>query len=63
VDDGLGTFRASGYQGQWILATPALDLLAVRLGRSDESCNDACTAWRAAIVDALGPHVRDGRSG
>ena len=65
VDDGLGTFRASGYRGQWILATPALDLLVVRLGHADETCNDANTVWRAAIVDAFrgtGPTVT-GRSG
>lgn len=55
VDDDLGTFRASGYEGQWILATPALDLLVVRLGKSPEAANDANTAWRQAIVDAFRP--------
>ena len=67
VGDDLGTFRASGYRGQWILASPRLDLLVVRLGRGAESCEDANTAWRAAIVDAFRPlldtAVTSGRSG
>ena len=53
VDDGLGTFRASGFRGQWVLVAPARDLVAVRLGHGDESCGAANTAWRAAIVDAF----------
>ena len=53
VDDDLGTFRASGYEGQSILICPALDLLAVRLGRSTAEMYAALAEWRAQLVDAL----------
>jgi CubicO group peptidase (beta-lactamase class C family) len=53
VDDDLGTFRASGYEGQSILICPALDLLAVRLGRSTAEMYTALAEWRAHLVDAL----------
>jgi len=54
VGDELGSWWASGYDGQSILLCPALDLLVVRLGRSP--ADDAPAAlfdWRARIVDAF----------
>ncbi len=57
VGDELGGFWANGYAGQSILCVPALDLVVVRLGRSDPSHADALRSWRdditrAAIADA-----------
>jgi hypothetical protein len=34
VGDDLGTFWASGFEGQSIMVCPPLDVVAVRLGRS-----------------------------
>jgi CubicO group peptidase (beta-lactamase class C family) len=54
VGDELGTFWASGYEGQSIMCCPPLDLLTVRLGRSTEDDHTATLArWRAAVVDAF----------
>jgi len=53
VDDDMGSFRASGYEGQSILITPGLDLLAVRLGHSTAEMYNALREWRKALVDAL----------
>jgi CubicO group peptidase (beta-lactamase class C family) len=56
VGDDLGTFWASGYDGQSLMICPPLDLMAVRLGRSPEDHhNPNLTAWRAALVDAFRP--------
>jgi CubicO group peptidase (beta-lactamase class C family) len=54
VDDDLGTFWASGYEGQSVLVTPGLDTIVVRLGRSQlDAQTDALTDWRAEMVTAL----------
>jgi CubicO group peptidase (beta-lactamase class C family) len=56
VGDDLGTFWASGYDGQSLMMCPPLDLVVVRLGRSpDEHHNPNLKAWRAAMVDAFRP--------
>ena len=56
VGDDLGTFWASGYEGQSLLLCPPLDLMVVRLGRSpDDHHNPELTAWRARMVDAFRP--------
>jgi CubicO group peptidase (beta-lactamase class C family) len=57
VGDDLGTFWASGYEGQSLMLCPPLDLMAVRLGRSpeDDNHNPDLTTWRAALVDAFRP--------
>lgn len=52
-DDGRGTFRCSGYDGQTIVCCPALDAVVVRLGRTVEAKKDALVEWRAAMLDAL----------
>jgi CubicO group peptidase (beta-lactamase class C family) len=51
--DTLGTWRASGYEGQSITLCPALDLVVVRLGKTDIAYNPYLVAWRAAVVDAF----------
>ena len=54
VGDDLGTFWASGYEGQSLMLCPPLDLMTVRLGRSpDDHHNPNLTAWRARVVDAF----------
>jgi CubicO group peptidase (beta-lactamase class C family) len=49
----LGTFRASGYEGQTITVCPALDLLVVRLGKTAHEREDFLVPWRAAMVEAF----------
>ena len=49
----LGTFRASGYEGQTITICPALDLLVVRLGKTAHEREDFLVPWRAAMVRAF----------
>jgi CubicO group peptidase (beta-lactamase class C family) len=53
VDDELGSFRASGYEGQSILCCPGLDVVAVRMGRSSAEQYPSLTQWRADVVDAF----------
>jgi len=49
--DTLGTFRASGYEGQSITICPALDLIVVRL--ADPPSMTRLEAWRADVVEAF----------
>jgi CubicO group peptidase (beta-lactamase class C family) len=51
--DTLGTFRASGYEGQSITICPPLDLVVVRLGRTPYEREDEVIPWRAAMVQAF----------
>jgi CubicO group peptidase (beta-lactamase class C family) len=51
--DSLGTWRAAGYEGQSITLCPALDLVVVRLGKTDIAHNPGLVAWRAAVVNAF----------
>ncbi len=51
--DTLGTFRASGYEGQSIAICPALDLIVVRLGRTPTERDPDLVAWRAKVVQAF----------
>ena len=53
VGDDLGTFWANGYEGQSIMLCPALDLLVVRLGKSDKARYPALSGWRARVVAAF----------
>lgn len=56
VDDDLGSWWASGYDGQSILLCPALDLIVVRLGHTtDDAGGDALYEWRRRVVDAFRP--------
>jgi CubicO group peptidase (beta-lactamase class C family) len=49
----LGTFRASGYEGQSISVCPALDLVAVRLGRTPYEREGNLDPWRLALLQAF----------
>ena len=49
----LGTFRASGYEGQSITICPALDLVVVRLGKTPLEQKPNLVPWRAAVVQAF----------
>jgi CubicO group peptidase (beta-lactamase class C family) len=51
--DTLGTFRASGYQGQSITICPTLDLVVVRLGKTPHESEPNLVPWRAAMVEAF----------
>ncbi len=53
--DGLGTFRAAGYEGQMILLVPDLDAVIVRLGKTPPSLKQELVRWRRALVPALAP--------
>ncbi|HMD47379.1 MAG TPA: hypothetical protein VKG43_14525, partial [Acidimicrobiales bacterium] len=59
VDDGRGTFWASGFRGQSVVVCPALDLVLVRLGDTPAEQKPELVAWRAAVVAAFD---RDGPS-
>ena len=51
----LGTFRASGYEGQSISVCPLLDLVVVRLGKTPYERETNVDPWRAAMIDAFAP--------
>lgn len=53
IGDELGSFRASGYEGQSILCVPDLDLIVVRLGKTSEALVDELTSWRRRMRDAF----------
>jgi CubicO group peptidase (beta-lactamase class C family) len=52
-DNPLGTFRASGYEGQSISICPALDLVVVRLGKTPLERKLNLVPWRIAMVEAF----------
>jgi CubicO group peptidase (beta-lactamase class C family) len=51
--DSLGSFRASGYEGQSITVCPSLDLIVVRLGKTPLDRTPLLAPWRAAMVAAF----------
>jgi CubicO group peptidase (beta-lactamase class C family) len=53
VDDGRGTFRAAGYEGQSITICPTHDLVVVRLGKTPAERAEHLAAWRADMVAAF----------
>lgn len=53
TEDAFGSFWANGYEGQSILVCPALDLVLVRIGRTDEAGCARLPSWRARVVDAF----------
>jgi CubicO group peptidase (beta-lactamase class C family) len=53
--DQLGTFRASGYEGQSITICPTHDLVVVRLGRTVAAHYPDLIRWRADMVRAFDP--------
>ncbi|MEY2470145.1 MAG: hypothetical protein QOF21_2843 [Actinomycetota bacterium] len=53
VGDEYGSFRCSGYEGQSILCVPALDLVVVRLGKTDAARYPLLTDWRRRVTEAF----------
>ena len=53
TDDGRGTYSAHGYEGQRIIAAPALDLVIVRLGSTPADRSEHLRAWEDAVLDAV----------
>lgn len=53
VGDDVGSFRASGFEGQSIQVSPGIDLLVVRLGYSTAEMYPTLGAWRAKVVSTL----------
>jgi len=52
-DDGHGTFRCAGYEGQSITVCPAADLVVVRLGKTPADRYPDLARWRAAVVSSF----------
>ena len=48
--DDLGTFAARGYEGQYTVVVPALDLVVVRLGRSPAECKPNLLAFLDEVI-------------
>jgi CubicO group peptidase (beta-lactamase class C family) len=56
VDDGRGTFWASGFEGQRIMCVPQNDMVLVRLGRSPgDDAGNALLAWSDDLIAAFDP--------
>ena len=53
--DTLGTFRASGYEGQSITICPTHDLVVVRLGQTAAAHSPDLARWRTDMVNAFNP--------
>jgi CubicO group peptidase (beta-lactamase class C family) len=53
--DTVGTFRASGYNGQSIIVCPSYDLVVVRLGKTPAEHYPELARWREDMVSAFGP--------
>ena len=53
--DTLGSFRASGYEGQSITICPAYDLVLVRLGKTPADHYPDLSQWRADLFRAFSP--------
>lgn len=50
-----GTFWAAGHEGQYIDICPALDLVLVRMGRTDADHSEDLKNWRTRVIDAFAP--------
>lgn len=53
TNDGRGTYSAHGYEGQRIIAAPALDLVIVRLGSTPAERAEHLRAWEDAVLNAF----------
>jgi CubicO group peptidase (beta-lactamase class C family) len=49
-----GTFGAHGYEGQYLLVSPAQDLVVVRLGKTTADQRPDLSALLRAVVVAFG---------
>lgn len=50
---GPGSFSANGYEGQYTVAVPDLDLVLVRHGKTPLAKKDAVKAWIADVADSF----------
>lgn len=50
ANDQRGTFWASGYEWQRVMCVPSCDLVAVRLGKTDQDNYDTPKAWFGELV-------------
>ena len=50
---GAGSFSANGYQGQFTLCVPDLDMVIVRHGKTDAAKGPEVKAWIKAIADCF----------
>lgn len=53
MGDDFGTFRCAGYEGQSIWCVPALDLVVVRLGKTDAARYPLLADWRSRVNAAF----------
>jgi CubicO group peptidase (beta-lactamase class C family) len=53
-DNPYGTFWAAGHEGQYIDVCPALDLVLVRMGRTDAEHGEPLKRWRTEVIEAFG---------
>ena len=51
--DPFGTFWAAGHEGQYIDVCPALDLVLVRMGRTDTEHSAELRRWRAEVIGSF----------
>lgn len=50
---GPGSFSANGYEGQFTVLVPELDLILVRNGKSPNEQKDAVMDWMGAVADCF----------
>ena len=50
---GKGSFSANGYQGQFTVCIPDLDMVIVRHGQTDAAKGPNVKAWIKAIADCF----------
>jgi len=55
-DNPLGTFWAAGHEGQYIDVCPDLDLVLVRMGRTDADHSEELKAWRTRVIETFAGH-------
>lgn len=48
-----GAYRASGYEGQYLIVVPPLEMVVVRSGRSDAALQDNVSGELCSLIDAL----------
>lgn len=52
-DDDLGSYWASGYEGQVVAVSPSIGAIIVRLGKTHESKYPELKSWWMKILDTL----------
>jgi CubicO group peptidase (beta-lactamase class C family) len=49
----LGTFWAAGHEGQYLDICPDLDLILVRMGRTEADHSEDLKGWRTRVIEAF----------